>query len=99
MMTFESWQYNSYTKLYESGTATEEYKSINKTINVSGIESTGVSKEDFRSIVYPSIKQKIDNRMKQYIKDNPDATKYDPEFVKELEKELNNLNELYHLSD
>lgn len=68
MNTDESaWRYNSYTKLYDSGTATQIYgESIYKTIQISGGNFSGVTKEDFRSIVYPAIKRKLNKENSMY---------------------------------
>lgn len=109
----ESWSYNSYTKLYSCGTATQIYgEKIEKAVKVPGVQSDmiGTTKEDFRSIVYPALKQKIENKVpqaiQQQIKDNPaiaEAPNALNEFKGVLEKEkkeaLSNLEELYHLSD
>lgn len=62
-----AWRYNSYTKLYDSGTATQIYgESIYKTIQISGGNLSGVTKEDFRSIVYPAIKRKLNKENSMY---------------------------------
>lgn len=112
-INFESWSYNSYTKLYSCGTATQIYgEKIEKAVKVPGVQSDmiGITKEDFRNIVYPALKQKIESKVKQalqqQIKDNPAIAEVPNalnEFKGVLEKEkkeaLSNLEELYHLSD
>jgi len=110
----EFWIYNSYTKLYRCGTVTQIYgEEIEKTVRIKGSQSgtmTGVIKQDFREIVYPSLKKDIEDKMQQelqrQIKENPAGTE-SPQFMKEFKKQLEEekqkalkeLEELYHLSD
>ena len=55
-----------------------------------------ITAEQFRSIVYPKLLQKIESTEGEYIK----AGIYSPNEAKQkTEEELNELNELYHLSD
>lgn len=87
-LTFESWKYNYYTKLY-TGTSQEEYTTITYKIGKSqtseGIDYIGISIEDFKNKVYPSLIKKINAK--------DDLTKEDKQ------EALNDANELYHLSD
>jgi len=110
----EFWIYNSYTKLYRCGTVTQTYgEKVEKTVRIKGTQSgtmTGVIKQDFREIVYPSLKKDIEDKMQQklqrQIKENP-AGAENPQFMKEFKKQLEeekqnalkDLEELYHLSD
>lgn len=86
--TFEAWRYNTYTKLY-TGTTQDEYKTVTYYIDKSqsvpnGVEYTGISIQDFRTTVYSSLKQKINST---------DLIEEDKQVA------LDNLNQLYHLSD
>lgn len=99
----ESWSYNSYLKLYSCGMAIQNYgEDIYKTIRISQAEYTGVTKEDFRSIVYPSLQQKIEELVQQRIVEDPYGSQ-NVEWMQEIQNQkqesLNELEELYYLSD
>lgn len=107
----ENWTYNSHLKLYTGSAYDYQYiENLYKTVTIGGVQYSGVTKEDFRNIAYPNLKQKIENtvekKMQRQKKDNP-AMFENAKALKEFQNELNQtkleqlskLEELYNLSD
>lgn len=107
----ENWTYNSHLKLYTGSAYDYQYiESLYKTVTIGGVQYSGVTKEDFRNIAYPNLKQKIENtvekKMQRQKKDNPamfENAKALKEFQDQLsqdkQEQLSKLEELYHLSN
>ena len=84
----ESWKYNSYAKLYIN--YNDLYDSYNVTLIGEGLQ--GISVADFRNIVYPKLLEKIKKHYQQ-------IGEGDSYTAKEKQEQIDQLNELYHLSD